>query len=330
MRADQSGQEPRRIRTRNGSMAPLVVAGILRPRGDSAEQAQRDRSILTALHGLLSVCALPLRRMATRAYAAGPALADAIELAQRFRRRGSKWIIGYWPGNETPRALADVYLAAIATLAAAQLDGWIAVKPSLLEYDRRLTSEVVRNAKACEIGVHFDSRSWDSTDPTLELVRESALHHPRIGCTLPGRWHRSLGDAERIAELDIGVRVVKGEWRDPTDPVRDAREGFLAIVDRLAGRTATVAVATHETSLARTALQQLLCRGTPCELQMLFGLPMRGSMKLGRELGVPMRMYVPYGHSRVPYPFSAIQHNPRVLGWIMRDVVFGRESYRLK
>lgn len=285
---------------------------------------------MTVLRGLLSVCALPLRNMATRAYAAGPALADAIELAQRFRRRGSQWIIGYWPGDETPRALADAYLAAIATLAAAQIDGWISVKPSLLEYDRQLTSEVVRMAHFAGIGVHFDSRSWESTDPTLELVRDSMLHHPRIGCTLPGRWHRSLHDAERIAELGVAVRVVKGEWRDPTDPDTDAREGFLAIVDRLAGRTATVAVATHETLLARTALQRLLRRGTPCELQMLFGLPMRGPMELARELGVPTRVYVPYGHSRVPYPFSAIQHNPRVLGWLMRDVVFGRESYRLK
>ena len=269
--------------------------------------------------------------MAKRAYAAGPALDDALELVQRFRRRGSQCIIGYWPGDEdTPRVLADTYIRIISGLAAARLDSWISIKASLLEYDRQLTLEVVQKAHGSGIGVHFDSRAWETADPTFELVRESASHHAQIGCTLPGRWRRSLRDADRIAELGVGVRIVKGEWNDPSEPNTDARKGFLAIVDRLAGRTAPVAVATHETSLARTALQRLLQRGTPCEMQLLFGLPMRGLLDVGRKLNVPTRIYVPYGHSRVPYPFSSFQRNPRVLGWITRDVVFGRTSSLLK
>jgi proline dehydrogenase len=104
----------------------------------------------------------------------------------------------------------------------------------------------------------------------------------------------------------------------------------LAVVDRLAGRARHVTVATHDAPLARTALRRLIDAGTSCELELLFGLPMRAAMRAARDLGVRSRVYVPYGHSWVPYALSWVRQNPRVLWWVLTDATLGRWSQFVK
>jgi proline dehydrogenase len=212
----------------------------------------------------------------------------------------------------------------------ARLDCTISIKAMVLNFDRALVGEVIRAGRDSGMGIYFDSRALELADRTLELVTESAGQHSAIGCALPGRWQRSLRDADWAAELGIGVRVVKGQWADPEHPNIDPREGFLAVVDRLAGRARHVLVATHDAPLARMAMRRLIDAGTPCELELLFGLPMRAAMRAARDLGVRSRVYVPYGHSWVPYALSWVRQNPRVLWWVLTDATFGRWSQFVK
>jgi proline dehydrogenase len=118
--------------------------------------------------------------------------------------------------------------------------------------------------------------------------------------------------------------VVKGQWPDPAGDV-DLRCGFLNVVEGLAGRTHKVAVATHDPALAAAALATLRSAGTPCELELLFGLPSRAVLEVGRRLAVPVRYYLPYGHAWLPYALRQARRNPRILWWVLRDAVFGRD-----
>jgi proline dehydrogenase len=284
-------------------------------------------SMRTALQPLT----LPLRNWLTRAYAAGPALGDAVRICQRFAQQDLAGDICYWAGDDdTPRSVADAYVAAIRAVTKARLDCTISIKAMVLNFDRALVGEVIRAGRDSGMGIYFDSRALELADRTLELVTESAGQHSAIGCALPGRWQRSLRDADWAAELGIGVRVVKGQWADPEHPNIDPREGFLAVVDRLAGRARHVLVATHDAPLARMAMRRLIDAGTPCELELLFGLPMRAAMRAARDLGVRSRVYVPYGHSWVPYALSWVRQNPRVLWWVLTDATFGRWSQFVK
>lgn len=274
---------------------------------------------------------LPLRNWLTRAYAAGPDLSDAVRMCRRFSQQGVRGDICYWAGDDdTPRYVADAYLAAIRTMARERLDCTISIKAMALGFGRDLVAEVVGMGKEAGIGIYFDSRAFELADQVLELVTKSAQHNPQIGCAIPGRWQRSLRDADLAAALGVNVRVVKGEWADPDHPNIDLCEGFLAVVDRLAGRARHVAVATHDPLLAREALRRLIDAGTPCELELLLGLPMRAATQAARDLGVRTRVYIPYGHSWVPYALSRAMKNPRVFWWIFTDAVFGRQSCFLK
>lgn len=276
-------------------------------------------------------CSLPFRNLATRAYAAGPGLEDAIEAARRFAGQGMTATLGYWPGDDdTPRSIAGIYGSAIDALAGEGRNGSISIKAPVLAFDRELIAEVAKRAARAGVGVHFDSRAIDLADRTFEAIADAVRLHPGTGCTLPGRWRRSLRDARRAVDLGVAVRVVKGQWPDPEGPDADLRAGFLAVVDRLAGRACRVAVATHDAPLARQALRRLKDAGTPCELQLLYGLPLRSVIQVAQELGAPVRMYIPYGHSWIPYALSWARKNPRVLGWLLQDALFGRWSYVAK
>jgi proline dehydrogenase len=149
------------------------------------------------------------------------------------------------------------------------------------------------------------------------------------GATLPGRWARSPQDAERLAPADLPVRVIKGQWADPAEPRRDPREGFLAVVDRLAGREALVGVATHDGPLAAEALQRLRGAGTPSELQLLLGLPAGASVAAAREADVGVRVYVSYRAGFLPYALKAMARRPSIALRLATDLVRGssREAF---
>src|SRR5262249_17220395 len=106
----------------------------------------------------------------------------------------------------------------------------------------------------------------------------------------------------------------------------DARQGFLNVIDRLAGRAPHVAVATHNSRVARESLSRLQKAGTVCELELLYGLPQRRLLKIARRMHVCARLYVPYGHAGLPYRLkNALQH-PCVIGWFVRDLVRGNSG----
>jgi proline dehydrogenase len=276
------------------------------------------------LQRALRASALPLARWASRAYVAGPDLTDAIRACHRFSEQGVGSTIGYWDGTgDTKEKVADTYVAALDALMMDRLDSYLSIKVPAIGFDRGLLAEVIKAGEKAGVGIHFDSLGPEDADRTFELIIESARSFPRIGCTIPGRWRRSISDASLAIDAGVRVRVVKGQWVDPDDPEVDMREGFLAVIDQLAGKARQVAVATHDPPLAREALRRLLASGTPCEMELLFGLPLKSVMQVARELGVRVRLYIPYGHSWLPYAFSQIQKNPRILWWVIRDTIWG-------
>jgi proline dehydrogenase len=276
------------------------------------------------LQRALRASAHPIARWASRAYVAGPELTDAIQTCHRFSERKIASTISYWNGDgDTTEKVAQIYIAALNALLMDRLDCYLSIKAPAIGFDRGLLAEVIKAGEKAGTGIHFDSLGPEDADRTFELIIESARSSPGIGCTLPGRWQRSISDAPLAIDAGVKVRVVKGQWVDPDAPEIDLREGFLAVIDQLAGKARHVAVATHDPPLAREALRRLLASRTPCEMELLFGLPLKSVMRVARELGVPVRLYIPYGHSWLPYAFSQIQKNPRILWWVIRDTIWG-------
>lgn len=276
---------------------------------------------------LRRLAAKPLRlalQVAGRVYVPGHTLQDALAIARPLAGEGVACTLGYFHnGNDSPPAVAMNAMAIAAAMAELDPPGYLSLKVPALGYATGLLDTVLEAARQRGVLTHFDSHEHATAEPTLRCVEHAVEQGAAVGLTIPGRWQRSPEDAAVAAELGVRVRVVKGEWADPTAPRLDPRQGFLAVIDRLAGTTREVAVATHDPGLARQAIGRLHAAGTRCELELLHGLPRREMLALAREFGVPVRLYIPFGIAWRPYALGKAADNPRILWWIVRDTASG-------
>jgi proline dehydrogenase len=268
--------------------------------------------------------ALRLRRASV--YGAGSGLDEALDVSRRLATYGIGSAIGYsaFP-NESARAVADGLLAAYSRLSTEDLDCYVSIKLSALALDRALYAELAAAAASSGRRLHIDSLRPDTAALTWELA-EATPRAASLGMTLPGRWRRSLVDATRAVELGVDVRVVKGHWADDVGGTLDPRAGFLEVIDRLSGSTATVAVATHDVKLLGEALRRLARSGTRSEVELFLGMPFRGPARVAQSYGAPVRLYVPYGDAWPGYGVPDLVSHPKTLWWLVQDLVLGSDK----
>ncbi len=251
--------------------------------------------------------------------AAGPGADAAARICGRLHRAGLAATVGHFPADgDTPEAVVAVNLAMVACLGGRSGDAYLSVKAPALGFDRLHLRRLAAAAAASRLTLLFDAHAPRQADDTQALFAELLARYPGTGCVLPARWLRSATDAERFRDGSARLRIVKGEWADP-DWHGDIGHAYLDLVKRLAGRRATVAIATHCPQLAERALALLLDAGTPCELEQLRGLPMRRTMQVAQRWAVPVRVYVPYGRGWWPYAVDKALARPHLLGWMIRD-----------
>jgi proline dehydrogenase len=263
-----------------------------------------------------------LARYAARSYIAGDRFDDALVVARRLAERGVSATFGFWDGpGDSPAVVLQAYQAALAQLGSAKLDAYLSIKLPSLGYSQEMLAALARQSVELGIGLHFDALAPETVDRTWAALAETLPSGEHFGCTLPGRWQRSPADADWAVEHRLAGRVVKGQWADPAAQHLDPRAGYMEVVRRLAGRARHVAVATHDLTTAKRAIETLLTAGTPTTLELLFGLPSRRQIELARQLSVPVRVYVPYGVAYLPYCLGQMKRNPRIAWWLVRDAL---------
>ena len=163
-------------------------------------------------------------------------------------------------------------------------------------------------------------RNW-RTD--ISVDRKHTVQLARLSAALFQGGGAAVWQTRASCQAGAEVRVAKGQWAETNGRGNDPRRGCLEVIEALAGRAPKVAVATHDPILAREAIRKLLASGTPCELELLFGLPTRAVLAVRRKLRVPVRFYIPYGHAWLPYAVRQAAKNPRIFWWMLRDACLG-------
>ncbi len=246
-------------------------------------------------------------------HVAGQSAGDAARTCLRLSRAGVTITAGYFhSGASSAEAVAEVYIELAGALAEGGCDALLALKAPALAFDAAL----VRRVADAGLPPVFDSLTEPSATRTLGLAETVGA-----GVALPARWRRSPEDARRLREGPCRVRLVKGEWADPAGDPPDCTAAYLELARILAGRSATVGVATHDPALAEAALRVLLDAGTPCELEQLRGLPRRRTMAMAAKLGVAVRLYYPFGPGWWPYAVDKALARPYLPLWAVRDLI---------
>ena len=159
----------------------------------------------------------PVWQGAGRADVPGPSVEDAVHWARHLAPAGCGFTFGYFNADgesaaEVEKACRESIqaLAALETLPAegAQRTGYCSVKVPALGYDPGALQRLALLAQAQGQRLHFDSHGPETAEPMLEALNTLRPHHARLGLTVPGRWARSLADADWAAQHGLRVRVV--------------------------------------------------------------------------------------------------------------------------
>lgn len=257
---------------------------------------------------------LPVMKKAAAAYLGGETIDEALSVARRLLGEGHASTLGYWDiGRDNEGQCITLYCEAIRALA--DTSAYLSLKPPALHFSKSAACELAKTARTTGLRLHCDSHGEEQAAPShafAEALLET-LPPEKVGITLPGRWHRSLGDAEWAIAHGLPVRVVKGQWPDATDPKRDIAKGYLEVIDVLAKGASHVAVATHDLNLAREAVSRLKTYNVSCEIEVLLGMPAKPLLAWAKDEGVRTRIYVPYGPGFVPNAIGVLRRNPRLL-----------------
>lgn len=249
-----------------------------------------------------------------------PDARHAARAGRKCRRRGDAVTLSYFTASN---GVSSTIVEACRALPAELQDGapgtCLSIKAPPLHFDKDNLRAIAGPASEAGMTIVFDAITEVQAAQTLDLAEWMAGEFPSVGAVLPARWRRSAGDARRFRDSALRIRVVKGEWADPGGDVPDIEAAYLDLVHILAGRAAPVAVATHHPPLARAALPMLQAAGTPCELEQLRGLPARRTRRIARELGVPVRVFLPFGPGWWPYAAVKLLERPYLPLWWLND-----------
>jgi proline dehydrogenase len=305
-------------------MSTLLRSGILATaEGDVVERFVRDSRWSRAL---------------VARFVAGDRLADALAAATRLAGQGLMATLDRLGENVvTPgeaRGAVASYAETLREMAASKLDPNISVKLTMLgldidddiAYDNMLT--LLETARTVDGFVRIDMEGSAYTERTLAIVEGLHARFPgQVGTVIQAYLHRSDRDVERLIDLKMRVRLVKGAYAEPASLAlqrpSEIDEAFVRLMERLLEEGRYPAIATHDPALIRATRGFALRMGIDperWEFQMLYGVRREAQLALVRE-GYGMRIYLPFGADWYPYFARRIAERPANVLFVLRQLV---------
>jgi proline dehydrogenase len=279
----------------------------------------------------------PIVRRISRRYIAGDTLDEAVETVRNLNEQGCVAtidLLGESTGSKADAAakLRD-YKKVIDALNEHDLHSGISVKLTGLgltlseELCRANLEEIVEYAGTRDRFVRVDMEDSPYTGVTLDMVIDLRGRHENVGAVIQAYMRRSLEDVCRLVEAGVTVRLCKGIYDEPRKiAYKDfdtVRQNYIFLLDELLKGGAYVGIATHDEFLIWHALRlihQLEVPEDRYEFQMLLGVDeeLRGILV---GAGHKLRVYVPFGEEWYEYSSRRLKENPKIAGYVAKDVL---------
>ena len=287
-----------------------------------------DRAVVATL----PLVPRPVVRKLSSRYIAGSELEDARRTVARLNAEGKSAtvdVLGEEIANpEEAAAITRAYLDVLDAIDADGLDANVSVKLTAigLKLDTALARANLEAIASRGTFVRIDMEDSSTTDDTLALYRElTAAGLANLGVVLQAALRRTEGDARDLAGAN--VRLCKGIYIEPPElafhDFDEVRESFVRTLDVLLDGGTYVGIATHDEWLVDRALEAVAARGLQpgtYEFQMLLGV----RPELGDRIvaaGHRLRIYVPFGRQWYEYSLRRLQENPKIAGYVARDLL---------
>src|SRR5215210_1946842 len=195
--------------------------------------------------------------------------------------------------------------------------------------------EIVEYAGARGRFVRVDMEDSPHTEATLQIVHDTYGHHENTGAVLQAYMRRSIEDVQHVIDAGFSVRLCKGIYDEPRDiAYKDfdtVRQNYIFLLDELLRGGVYVGIATHDEFLIWHALRlihQLEVPEDRYEFQMLLGVD-EELRSILVESGHKLRVYVPFGEDWYEYSTRRLKENPKIAGYVTKDVI-GSITGRIK
>jgi len=168
-------------------------------------------------------------------------------------------------------------------------------------------------------------------DVTLELTRRVKAAFPRVGICLQAYLYRTMDDLKAMIDHGIGVRLVKGAYKEPASVAfpkkADVDEHFfkLAVVmlEGLARKNGFRPVfGTHDLSLVariQAHAERAGLAASDVEVHMLYGIQRAAQGRLVKE-GVKLRVLVAYGSYWFAWYVRRLAERPANVWFVVRSM----------
>jgi proline dehydrogenase len=279
----------------------------------------------------------PIVRRISRRYIAGDTLEEAVGTVRDLSLQSCVATIDLL--GESTESKADAaqklkdYKKIVNTLDAHDLDSGISVKLTGLGLTldeglcRANLEEIVLYAGERGRFVRVDMEDSPYTSVTLDMVIGLHERHENVGAVIQAYMRRSLEDVCRLIEAGVTVRLCKGIYDEPRKVAyKDfdtIRQNYIFLLDELLRGGTYVGIATHDEFLIWHALRlvhQLEVPKSRYEFQMLLGVDeeLRGILV---GAGHKLRVYVPFGEDWYEYSSRRLKENPKIAGYVAKDVI---------
>jgi len=281
-------------------------------------------------------------RRASRRFLPGEDVESALTAAEVLQANGMSTLITLLGENvtcaEEAESVAREYSAVHANIIERGIDCQLSMKPTQLGMN--LDVEVcvqqlgsILQAKPSSDGIIWiDMESSAYVGRTLDLVEQASQTSSNIGLCLQAYLHRTRDDLERLIQLRIPVRLVKGAYKEPSSVAiqkkSDVDEYYFALAERMLDAASRdvgwfPAFGTHDMRLITRigeAARGIGLRNSSFEFEMLYGIG-RENQGLLTDDGYLVRVLVSYGSAWFPWYMRRLAERPANVWFVFKSLL---------
>lgn len=249
-----------------------------------------------------------------------------------FTRLGEN--VSDWPEAEY---VTGHYLGAIDRIAAAGIRCDPSVKPTQLglDLDKERCCENLRalaeRAKTSGSYLWIDMEQSPYVDATLDLVKRLRVQFDNVGVCLQAYLYRTWDDLQDLRARGIGIRLVKGAYKEPSSVAfprkTDVDENFFKLAVAMlepSGRPPSFrpVFGTHDIPLIakiRAHAERAGVAARDVEIHMLYGIQRGEQLRLAKD-GATVRVLIAYGTFWFPWYIRRLAERPANVWFVIKSM----------
>ena len=270
-------------------------------------------------------------------YIAGITDEEMLKNVQELNNKGYKVAIDILGEHvETENEANEItsrYISIYDEISKRNLDANISIKLTHIGQDLGLDivknnlTKLVQAAKKNNNFLRLDMENVPYTSETIQLYKEMFEHYNQIGIVIQAYLHRSFNDIESLSDKKFNVRICKGIYvEDPKLVLKnynEIRENYMRLVKEALNKGSYVGIATHDEYLIDNLyswLKENNISKERYEFQVLHGVPMERKLEKLLNEGNTIRVYLPYGKNWYDYSVRRLKENPKMAGYIIKNL----------